>query len=262
MIVDFHVHCFPDEVAVKAVPKLASVAGIPARLNGTINGIKDSMIKSGVDHCVVLTIATKPSQTETINTWASEIQDSGITAFGSIHPQFEGWKNELKRIKDIGLKGIKLHPDYQNFFVDDENLFPIYEMAFKLGLIVLFHTGVDIGLPPPCHATPERLIRVVKAYPGARIVAAHMGGFSLWDEVESILAGEDIFLDTSYSLGSISTEQLKRIIGKHGYEKILFATDSPWKDQSEEIIKIRELMLGSEVEKAILGLNAKKLLRI
>lgn len=262
MIVDFHVHCFPDEIAAKAVPKLASTAGIPARLNGTLNGIKDSMIKSGVDHSVVLSIATKPSQTETINTWTSEIQDSRITAFGSIHPGYEGWKNELKRIKDMGLVGIKFHPDYQNFFVDDENIFPIYEMAFKLDLIVLFHAGVDIGLPPPVHATPERLLRVVKAFSGARIIAAHMGSYSLWDEVESFLVGEDIFFDTSYSIDFMSTEQFKRIIEKHGYEKILFATDSPWKDQMEEIAKIRELKLESEVEKAILGLNAKKLLRL
>lgn len=260
MIVDFHVHCFPDELALKAVPQLAAEAGISARLDGTVASIKDSMLKSGVEKSVVLSIATKPSQTERINNWASEIQGDGILAFGSIHPMYEGWKNEIVRIKELGLKGIKLHPDYQKFFVDDIDIYPIYELAFGLDLIVLFHAGLDIGLPEPYHAKPERLRNVVKAFPGSKIVAAHMGSFSCWDDVERFLVGEDLFFDTSYSLGFISNEQAKRIIANHDYKKILFATDSPWTDQSEEIEKIRGLGLDIEVEKALLGTNAMTLL--
>ncbi len=260
MIVDFHVHCFPDELALKAVPQLAACAGIPARLDGTIGGIRKSMIKSGVSKSVVLSIATKPSQTENINTWATGIQDDTITAFGSVHPEYREWKRELLRIKDMGLKGVKFHPDYQKFFVDDEENFPIYELAFELGLVVLFHAGIDIGLPMPYHATPKRLLKVVKAFPGAKLVAAHMGSFSYWDDVERFLVGEDIYFDTSYSLGIISDEQAKRIIVNHGYKKILFASDSPWTEQSCEIEKFKALGLDEDVEDAILGINAKTLL--
>jgi len=160
----------------------------------------------------------------------------------------------------MGLKGIKFHPDYQKFFVDDKKMFPIYETAFGLGLIVVFHAGVDIGLPAPYHATPERLEKIVRTFPRCKVVAAHMGGFSLWDDVERFLVGTDIYLDTSYSLDFMDGEQAKRIIRNHDVKKILFATDSPWADQKEAISKLKSLNLDKETEDAILGLNAKALL--
>ncbi|HOQ38143.1 MAG TPA: amidohydrolase family protein [Acetivibrio sp.] len=260
MVIDFHVHCFPDKLASRAVSQLAERSGISARLDGTISGLKESMRRAGVSKSVVLSIATKPSQTETINNWSAEIQDDEVIAFGSIHPDNENWKSELFRIKNLGLKGIKFHPDYQNFYVDDRKMFPIYETAFGLGLIIVFHAGVDIGLPAPYHATPERFRRVLEAFPKGKIVAAHMGSFSCWDDVERFLVGTDIYLDTSYSLGFITDEQAKRIIANHGYGRILFATDSPWTDQGEQIEKLKSLHLDREAEEAILGLNAKSLL--
>jgi len=260
MVIDFHVHCFPDKLALRAVSQLAERAGIPARLNGTICGIKDSMRRAGVSKSVVLSIATKPTQTESINNWSAEIQDDEVIAFGSIHPDNENWKSELFRIKDLGLKGIKLHPEYQDFYVDDRKMFPIYETALELGLIVVFHAGVDLGFSAPYHATPERLRRVIEAFPKGKIIAAHMGSFYYWDEVEHFLLGTDIYLDTSYSLGIIADEQAKRIIANHDYRKILFASDSPWIDQGEQIAKFKSLQLGREVEEAIMGLNAKDLL--
>lgn len=262
MIIDFHVHCFTDELAPKAVTQLEKCAKITARLDGKVSSIKESMKKAGIDKSVVLSIATKPSQSEKINTWSSSIQDDSIIAFGSIHPENENWKDELLRLKKMDIKGIKLHPDYQQFFVDDEKMYPIYEFAGELGLIVLFHAGVDIGLPCPYHATPERLRSVVDAFQGVKFVAAHMGGFSYWDGVEKYLLGTDIYFDTSYSLRFMDVEQARRIINNHGYRKILFATDSPWGDQSEEIEKIREFSFEPGVEKAILGLNAKELIGI
>lgn len=262
MIIDFHVHCFTDELAAKAVPQLAKGANITARLDGTISSLKESMKKAGVDKSVVLSIATKPSQTEKINNWTAFIEDDSIIGFGSIHPENENWKEILSRLKKNGIKGIKLHPDYQKFFVDDKKMYPIYEWAVELGLIILFHAGVDIGLPDPCHATPERLRRVIDTFPEGKFVAAHMGGFSCWDEVEKHLVGTEIYFDTSYSLNFMDAEQVRRIINNHGYEKILFATDSPWGDQSEEVEKIREFSFGDEIESAILGLNARKLLEI
>jgi uncharacterized protein len=262
MIIDFHVHCFPDELALKAVPALAERAGIKNRLNGTIDNLKESMKKSGVDKSVLLSIATKPSQTQKINSWSAQIQSDEIVAFGSIHPDFSDWKQELKRIKALGLKGIKFHPEYQDFYVDDERMYPIYELALSLNLIIVFHAGVDLGFQAPFHCTPDRLLKVIKAVPGGKIIAAHLGGFSYWEEVEKYLVGEDIYLDTSYTLGVIEELQLKRIFKNHGYEKILFATDSPWKDQKEEVEKINNLGLDEEDKKNILSRNAELLLRI
>lgn len=260
MVIDFHVHCFPDELAFRAVKELAERADILPRVEGTVRDIKRSMERAGVDYSVVLSIATKLSQTKKVNDWTAAIQDDSIIGFGSIHPDYEKWKDEIRRIKDLGIKGIKFHPDYQLFFVDEERMMPVYEFIFEMGLMIIFHAGIDIGLPKPYHCTPDRLLKLVKAFPGGKFIAAHMGGFSYWEDVEKYLVGEEIFLDTSYSIGVMSETQAKRIILNHGYQKILFATDSPWREQKEEILKIKALHLGSEIEEAILGSNAQTLL--
>lgn len=260
MIVDFHVHCFPDMLAEKATEALAERARIPLWQHGTIGEIKISMKKAGINRSVILSIATRPQQTEKISQWSASIQDDDITAFGSIHPDYADWNNELVRMKEMGIKGIKMHPDYQEFFVDEKRIFPIYEKAFALGFIVVFHAGLDIGLPEPCHCTPERLRKVVRAFPGGRMVAAHMGGYRYWDDVEKYLAGEDIYFDTSYSLKEMDAGQLDRLILHHGYEKLLFATDSPWGGQAEEVSRFKSLGLPEKMENAILGGNAMRLL--
>jgi uncharacterized protein len=246
MIIDFHVHCFPDELAPKAIPILENNANIPAYLDGTVGSIKASMKNSDVDLSVVLPIATKPGQAQKLNDWSASIQGDDIVSFGSIHPELIAWKDELKRIKDLGLKGIKFHPEYQEFYVDEKVY--VYEYAANLELIIIFHAGVDIGMPEPYHCTPDRLKNICKSLSGIRLVAAHMGGYQYWNEVESYIIGEDIYLDTSFGLGHMDDERFVRMINNHGYEKILFATDSPWCRQQEELEKIRMLGFDKKIE--------------
>ncbi|HEY8349746.1 MAG TPA: TatD family hydrolase [Clostridiales bacterium] len=260
MIIDFHTHCFPDGLAMKAVESLSEKAGIPAMLNGTSSDLKRSMEANGIAGSVLFNIATKPSQTENINNWSVQIRDESVIPFGSIHPLSEDWESELKRIKELGLRGIKFHPEYQEFYVDDESMFPIYELAFELGLVIAFHAGVDLGFDPPYHCTPDRLATLLERFKGGKIVAAHMGGYKYWDEVETHLAGKDIYFDTSYAVGIMDSEQAKRIIYDHGYSKILFGSDSPWKDQGWSVQCIKDLCLGPEIEEAIFYKNAVELL--
>ncbi|NLB78280.1 MAG: amidohydrolase family protein [Clostridiaceae bacterium] len=262
MVIDFHTHCFTDEIAVNAIPLLAQKADIPAMLNGTVSDLTESMKKYGITYSVLLNIATKPSQTEKINSWAASVQKDSIISFGSIHPKYKNWEREIKRIKELGLKGIKFHPEYQEFYVDDEAMYPIYEKAFELGLIVVFHAGEDLGFNRPFHGTPQRLNKLIRSFAGGTIIAAHMGGFRYWDDVEKYLVGKDIYFDTSFCLGYMEEEQKRRIIKNHGYKKILFGTDSPWKIQGEEVQRIKDLCLGKEAEEAILYKNAAELLRI
>ncbi|MGE5613950.1 MAG: amidohydrolase family protein [Bacillota bacterium] len=260
MIIDFHVHCFSDDIAEKAITTLSKCGNIPARTDGTLAGIRQSMKKAGVGKSVIMNIATKPGQVVKINRWAMSISSDDIIPFGTVHPGFEDWENELEIIREAGLKGIKLHPDYQEFYVDSPELFPIYEKAAELGLVVLFHAGLDIGLPPPYHCTPGRMRNVVRAFPEAKLVAAHMGGYDYWDEVERCLAGENLYFDTSYSLHRMSRDQFLRIVSRHGFDKILFGTDSPWKDQSEEVERLLGMKLPGDAADAILGGNAARLL--
>lgn len=262
MIIDFHVHCFPDKIAPKAISALSSCSGLYPYTDGTIDTLKTSMRTSGIDISIVQNIATKPTQTINVNNWAIEINCENIIAFGSIHPLFEDWKEELVRISNAGLKGIKLHPDYQNFYVDNENIFPLYESAFELGLIILFHAGKDIGLPEPTHCTPKLLRTVIDRFPGANIIAAHMGGYDFWDEAERYLVGTDIYFDTSYTMGWIDKNQFLRMAKNHSSDRILFGTDSPWTNQQTEINKLNDLYMGKSTADAILAGNACKLLKL
>lgn len=218
------------------------------------------MSRAGIDLSVLLQIATKPAQTPSVNSWAASMQAENLAAFGSIHPGFEGWKEEVARLRTLGLKGVKFHPDYQSFFVDDERVFPLYEALCEAQFIIVFHAGVDIGIPEPCHGTPERLARVVDAFPKATIVAAHMGGFLCWDDVEKHLAGRNLFFDTSYGLGYLGEPQFRRILKAHGADRVLFGTDSPWADQNEEKLKIEHLRLEPDVEQLVFSGNALRLL--
>lgn len=260
MIVDFHTHCFTDTLAERAVASISQAADIPPRTDGTVAGIRASMGEAGIGKSVVLNIATKPQQTSRINQWAISIQSDDLIPFGTIHPDFDDWENELVRLHQAGIKGIKFHPDYQQFYVDDPKMFPIYKKAAQLGLIIIFHAGVDLGLPPPYHCPPQRMQRVVRGLPGAKLVAAHMGGYKYWDDVERFLVGEELYLDTSFSLHEMSQEQFLRIISGHGANNLLFASDSPWGSQCEELERFQAMRLPEPVAQAILGGNAVKLL--
>ena len=163
MLIDFHTHCFPDKIAKAAIEKLSFVSGglIPYT-DGTVLGLKGSMENSKTDISVVLNIATNATQQKKVNDFAATInKEEGIIAFGSVFPDAPDALFELERIKALGLKGVKLHPDYQRFFVDDEKMKPIYKKISSLGLITVFHAGFDYGFPPPYGCTPERMIKAL-----------------------------------------------------------------------------------------------------
>lgn len=260
MTIDFHTHCFPDEIAARAVPKLSEHSGIPYFVDGTVGGLRASMRRNGIDASVLLQIATKPAQTPTVNRWAIEQDCDDIVGFGSVHPDYPQWRDELDRVADAGLKGIKLHPDYQAFFVDADPLKPIYEHAIARGLILVFHAGVDVGLPDPVHCTPARLLTVYDILRQGTVVLAHMGGWRLWHEVETELAGSTFYFDTSYCSGKLADEDFRRLIRKHGVERILFGSDSPWEDQADALAGVAALGLTPEEEAAVLGGNAARIL--
>lgn len=147
MLIDIHTHAFPEKIAERAIETLSHTSGglIPQH-KGTLASLKEEMAKDGVDISVVLGIATNPQQQTNVNNFAAEInKDEKIIAFGSVHPDAPDALQELERIKALGLKGVKLHPEYQNFYVDDERMKPIYKKISQLGLITLFHAGHDYG---------------------------------------------------------------------------------------------------------------------
>lgn len=262
MVIDAHTHCFPDELAPRAMEVLIKNCDVQPVLDGTLGDLRASMRRSGVDRSLVMPIATRPSQAASINRWAKEITRDGLISFGSVHPMQEDLHAEIDRLVDYGIPGIKLHPDYQQFYVDDQAVIPMFRALADAGLIVLFHAGIDIGLPPPVHCPPDRLARLLDAVPNLTIIAAHMGGYRCWEDVRRLLAGRDIYFDTSYTIQDLGAEPMTELIKAHGADKVLFGTDSPWTEQSAEVASIKSLKLSSDEIEAILGGNAARLLAL
>ncbi|MBQ9141630.1 MAG: amidohydrolase family protein [Lachnospiraceae bacterium] len=265
MIIDFHTHIFPDKIAARSIEALSKVSGIKAATDGTLNGLLASMDKSGVDLSVIMPVVTKPSQFESVNTFAAKVNEQytgRLLSFGGIHPDSEDYKAELDRIKELGLPGIKLHPDYQGVMIDDVRYMRIIEYANELGLIILVHAGIDIGLPEPVHCPPDKARNVLDAIKPQKLVLAHMGGWKQWDEVYEYLAGENVYLDTAFTFDYIDLDSFLNIWEKHDREKILFATDSPWSDAGKDIEVLRALPMKPWELENVLANNAKKLLKI
>lgn len=264
MVIDFHTHIFPDQIAERTIQKLEEVGGIKAFTDGTLNGLKRSMKENHITMSVVLPVVTKPAQFESVNNYAAEINgQEGIISFGGIHPESEDYQEKLSMIKELRLPGIKLHPDYQKTYVDDPGMVRIIQYACELGLIVVIHAGVDIGLPDPVHCTPQRAANMLSQIdcPNAKLVLAHTGGFDLWDEVEEYIVGKNVWIDISYSLGMIADEQFERIVKNHGADRTLFATDSPWGSQYDTLMHLKKLNFTEEEMECILYRNALELLK-
>lgn len=265
MVIDFHTHIFPDKIAARSIKHLENASGITAATDGTLQGLLTSMDKNGVEISVIMPVVTKPSQFESVNNFAVEVNQKykgKLISFGGIHPDSGDYKKELDKIKELGLPGIKLHPDYQGVMIDDKRYMDIIEYADSLDLIILVHAGIDIGLPNPVHCPPDKARKVIDKLKPGRLILAHMGGWKQWDEVYEMIAGENVYLDTSFSLDYLDEEMFLKIIEKHGCEKILFATDSPWSDAKKTAEAIKCLPIARNAIEDILSGNAKKILKL
>lgn len=264
MIIDFHTHAFNEKIAIKAMDNLSSHIGYKGFTKGTIEDNLQHFHKWGVTRAVTLSIATKPTQQKVINDWASMQASYEIIPFGSVHPFAGDVMIELDRIKMKGIRGIKLHPDYQGFYLDDKNVFPVYGKIESLGLPVIFHAGVDVLSPDDVHCTPDMVRKVVALFPDLKIVLAHLGGNDMWDEVFDKLAGihGNLYFDTALTAGRCPDALVKKIIKKHGADRILFGSDCPWHESSLEIEMINRLDLSHEEKEMIFHRNAERLLHI
>ncbi len=261
-IIDFHTHAFPGKIAGKTIEFLSKKGGIPAHTDGTAEGLRCRLAEAGISLGVVLPVVTRPEQFESITGFAAQINEerNGLLSFGGIHPDSPDYKKELKTLSNLGFRGIKLHPDYQGVYFDDIRYLRIMEYASELGLIIITHAGVDIGFPDLIRCTPERALRVLREVKPEKLVLAHCGGWSLWEEVIDTLAGEPMYMDTAYSMGHISEEHFVTLVRAHGAERILFATDCPWGNPKRDAETFLSMPLRAEEQELILHKNAERLL--
>lgn len=259
-VIDFHAHAFPDDVAANAIPALEKIGNVKAHLDGRVTSLVDSMIRADIEKSVLCLIATRPSQFVSILSWSEKIRSERVIPFPSFHPDDPDALNHIDRIADSGFLGIKMHPYYQKFYLDEERMLPLYERIRDRGLVLVMHTGFDIGFPRDRIADPIRILNVLEKVPGLKLVTTHLGGWDMWDEVEEMLVGKPIYMDISYSLDLLGEERARRMLLAHPQEFLIFGTDSPWGEQRQVIRQVKNLALGAEIEAALFYENAAALL--
>lgn len=262
MYIDFHCHAYADKIAERAVSTLAQTANLSPCTDGTITDTIVKLKEWGIDYGVMLPVATKPTQQDIVNSWAAQVNGGSIISFGSVFPLAEDALSQLDTIASYGLKGIKLHPDYQGFMLDDERILPLLKRCEELGLIVIFHMGFDDVSPDLIHATPKSARSIIERIPKLKLVLAHLGGNKLWDDVERYLVGTNCYLDTSFLVGLIEPSQLERIIKHHGADRILLASDCPWNKTTDVISLIESISLTEREKSLIYYENAASLLNL
>lgn len=260
MIIDFHAHIYPDKIAEKATKSIGDFYNAPMQYNGHPEELLESGRKIGVEKYIVHSTATKPMQVESINNFIIDEmhKHSEFIGFGTMHPDYENFESELKRISALGLRGIKLHPDFQKFQIDTEKMDPIYEVMAELNLPVLVHAG-DYRYD---FSGPKRISNVLQKHPDLILIAAHFGGYTEWENSIEYLVGKKVYFDTSSTFWKLPIETARKMIFNHGVEKFLFGSDFPMWDHEGELARFNKLELDSSDRDAILYKNAVNLLQL
>ena len=256
-VIDFHAHIFNDKIAHLAIANLENHYKMPWQCKGTLEDMRENIKNSGFYRAVIFSTPTKPTQTVINNDFLFNIKDEEFIVFGSVHPDYEDVKGEIKRIKQHALRGFKFHPDFQRFNIDDDKALRMYEEIGSEYPIVL-HVG-DKELD---FSAPERLSRVLEIFPEHKFVAAHMGGYSVWETGAKYLLGENVWIDTSSSMWNLDFEKMAQIIKQHGADKVLFGTDYPAVDLKWEYERFCSIPISEEDKEKILFKNAAELLNL
>ena len=266
MLIDFHTHAFPDRLAPRALPSLARDIAHPPLTDGTISGLLRAMDEWHVDRAVILNIATNAKQTENVNSFAIETQKAHsdrLSPLGSLNPECppDMMEREIRRLRDAGIPGLKIHPDYTGHTIDDPAFDPIFELAEAYDMFIVTHAGFDVYSPHFVHASPDRILRRMERSPRVRLVAAHCGGNMMYSEVEEKLIGKELWIDVSLcEFCGLDPVQAARMFGKHDSEKILFGSDCPWCSSASTFRYIDALPLDAERKENLYHKNAEKLL--
>lgn len=269
MVIDFHTHVFPDKIASRTIEALSKSGDIPPFSDGTVAGLLSRMEEAGVDIAVNLPVMTAPTQFDSMNRFAKELNERfagesrRIVSFAGIHPLCEDIEGKMRWIAENGFVGIKLHPDYQGVDINDPAYVRILECARDLDLTVITHAGLDVAYrDQPMRCPAELVLDLIRHVPYEKLVIAHLGGYEENSTALDRLCGENIYLDTAFILRYTSEETMKRAIARHGADHILFGSDSPWSDMRADVEKIKSFGLDAVNEQKLLCDNAKKLLKL
>ncbi len=260
-IIDAHCHIYPDKIAQKASDSTGAFYDIQMHMDGKTATLLEHGSKAGIDHFIVQSVATTPKQVSSINHFiaASVAESNGrFTGLGTLHPDSEDIESDVNEVIELGLKGVKLHPDIQRFKLDDYRMLKIYELC-EGRLPLLVHTG-DNRFD---YSNPNRIVPILDIYKNLTFIGAHFGGWSIWEEATKKLKGyNNFYVDCSSSLYAISTETAGKLIREYGVNRVLFGTDYPMWDPTEEVERFLKIDLTEEERQDIFYNNAARLFNI
>ncbi|MDR1663588.1 MAG: amidohydrolase family protein [Clostridiales bacterium] len=258
-IIDAHAHIYPDKIALKAAMGVGAFYGLPMRHDGTVSRLLETGKKAGIHKFLVHSVATSPAQVQSINNFIANtvLAHAEFIGFATAHQDLENMERELERAFALGLRGVKLHPDFQRFRIDDPKLDRLY--AFLEGRYpLLLHAGDDRY----DFSGPARIANIVKRFPKLDVICAHLGGYTEWDAAGRLLAGRRLWVDTSSSLHFMSVEKARGLIEAYGEDRVIFGTDYPMWDAAEEMERFDKLNLTEAARGKILYKNICGLLNL
>ena len=275
MIIDSHVHLYPDAIAAKVTPTLAGRFGNAPSFNGTVDGCNATASAAGIAVSVNLPVATNPDSVRHTNEfWAAFVPrkknetaaaaqpSSRVVSLAAFHPGVVGKGEEVEWISRMGFTGIKFHPEYQLFRFNDPDMDEAWAAMQEFGLVAYLHAGGERVFKAPYHSSPAEIAELQRRFPRLRIVAAHLGGFSMWDYAERDIVGTPVYLDLSHTFNWMPDEQILRMVRRHGTSRILFGTDAPWQDPATILGAFRRMPFTDDESRAMLCENAAALLSI
>lgn len=261
-IIDAHAHIYPEKIAEKATKTIGEFYDIEMDMPaGTPSALIEEGKRAGVSRYIVHSVATTAHQVRSINEFIKREVEAHpeFIGFITLHQDlsYEEICSEIEFAVSNGLKGIKLHPDFQKFDIDDENVEKIYKAAAEK-LPILFHIGDDRYE----YSKPIKLVNIARKFPNTTFIAAHFGGYRCWDDSLFYKGLQNVYFDTSSSLPFISVEKAKELIDMHGADKFFFGTDFPMWDAASEIERFNKIPLTEKEREMIFSGNLKKLLKI
>ena len=256
---DAHCHVYPAAIAAKAAGATDAFYGVTSACDGTVDMLLEKEFAAGVDHCVIQSVATTPKQVKSINEFIARTVAEGegkFTGLGTLHPDSADIKGDVEHILELGLKGVKMHPDIQAFKIDDYRCLKIYELCEKYHLPVLLHTGDDRY----DYSNPNRLLPVLEIYKDLTFIGAHLAGYSIWEEAcDKLGNAPNLMVDCSSSFFRLSTEKAEELIRRWGADRVLFGTDYPMWAADKELATLMSMHFSEEEFKKILWDNAYNL---
>jgi predicted TIM-barrel fold metal-dependent hydrolase len=259
VIIDAHTHIWPDSIAARALA--GTLPDLEVFGDGTKAGLLASMERNGIDRSICLGVANNAPQVPLANKFAAGLDDDRLIGFGSIHADADPAET-LTDLAHRGLKGVKVHPIFQGYAIDDPGVLPLFDAFQETGTVVIMHVGAGSTPDVTARSTPDKLRGLVERFPRLKLIACHFGGYRLFEQAEDLICGLPVYLDTSWppSVADLDPARVRSFIERHGPDRIIFASDWPMSDPGEEIEAIERLGLSAEATEMVFGGNMARLL--